>query len=118
MGCLLSNLLECQLLGGGILGLFGSGLDAFLETHLRSLSSSLDFPLLLPTSSVHDDGFTRSLPLLSSLGFPTKLAPSKTVLGQALRDAVLFFNWTRLALIYEEQDGKLPPFVSITPLLK
>jgi ionotropic glutamate receptor len=94
----------CQLIGAGISALFATGIDLSLESHLKSLSFALDLPLILPTSSAHEPASESSY---AHASFPTKLAPSKTILGEALKDAVNFFNWTRVALLYEEHDGKV-----------
>jgi len=98
-------------MNGGISALFATGVDVSLESHLKSLSFSLDLPLILPTSSFYDtESMLRSTTASSSSfqinGYPLKLTPSKSLLAMALRDAVLFLNWTRVALLYEEQDGK------------
>ncbi|CAL8116108.1 unnamed protein product [Orchesella dallaii] len=97
-------------MNGGISALFATGVDVSLESHLKSLSFSLDLPLILPTSSFYDtESMSRSTTAASSSfqmnGYPLKLTPSKSLLAMALRDAVLFLNWTRVALLYEEQDG-------------
>lgn len=100
-------------MNGGISALFATGVDMSLESHLKSLSFSLDLPLILPTSSFYDnsESLSRSTALSSGSfqmnGYPLKLTPSKSLLAMALRDAVLFLNWTRVALLYEEPDGKL-----------
>lgn len=106
-------------MNGGISALFATGVDSSMESHLKSLSFSLDLPLILPTSTFYDTG---SLPLAATAtsltstgggagtfqlnGYPLKLTPSKSLLAIALRDTVLFLNWTRVALLYEEPDGK------------
>ncbi|XP_035708870.1 glutamate receptor ionotropic, kainate 2 isoform X2 [Folsomia candida] len=103
----------CQLISGGISALFASGLDVSLESHLKSLAFSLDLPLFLPTSSFYDQdppggagpGGPVSQHDFQFNGFPVKLAPSRPILAMALRDAVLFLNWTRVALLYDESEG-------------
>lgn len=98
------------MISGGISALFASGVDVSLESHLKSLAFSLDLPLFLPTSSFYDqDPLSSRLSLTHNHqfnGFPVKLAPSKSIVATALRDAVIFLNWTRVALLYEEPDGK------------
>lgn len=105
-------------MNGGISALFATGVDMSLESHLKSLSFSLDLPLILPTSSFYDsEPLSRSTAVSSGgfqmNGYPLKLTPSKSLLAMALRDAVLFLNWTRVALLYEEPDGKRKPLYNL-----
>lgn len=98
------------MISGGISALFASGVDVSLESHLKSLAFSLDLPLFLPTSSFYEQGDSWSNSPTPEQdfqfnGFPVKLSPSKSILSMALRDAVLFLNWTRVALLYEESEG-------------
>lgn len=86
-------------MSGGIWAIFGAGLDVFLEGYLRSITSALDFPLILPTSRNGGRGGPE-------FGTPTKLSPSKSFQAEALSEAVLFFNWTRVGLIYDTEDGE------------
>ncbi|CAG7786127.1 unnamed protein product [Allacma fusca] len=111
--------LGCQLISEGISALFASGVDLSLESHLKSLSFALDLPLILPTSSFYDSEpfWTRNLPTSFPINsFPLKLAPTKSLLAFALRDAVTFFNWTRVAVIYEEHDANaMDPSMKLIP---
>lgn len=102
------------MISGGIWGLFGGGLDLSLEFHFKSLAFSLDLPLFLPTSSLFQEEAAQA----SDFGFPIKLAPSKSLLAMALRDAVLFLNWTRAALLYEEPQGGDPITILLRKSLK
>jgi hypothetical protein len=55
-------------------------------------------PLLLTIA----DGVTD----LTGRHFVTDMFPAREHLGQAFRDLINFLNWTKIAIVYDDEEGK------------
>jgi len=58
-------------------------------------------PLLL---TIADRGTTD----LARRHFVTDMFPSRGQLGRAFRDLIDFLNWTKIAIVYDDEEGKRP----------
>ena len=74
-----------------------------LGPHVQSICDAVDVPHLeaRPDSSG------------GSAGFSVNLRPGHAELARAYGDLIGFLNWSRLAVVYEDNDGKL--LVGVTP---
>lgn len=83
--------IACTQLNSGISAIFGPQ-DPLLGSHIQSLCDALDIP--------HVEA---RLDLETELKeFSINLYPSATLIGQALRDLIVYLNWTKIAVIYED----------------
>ncbi|XP_037073866.1 glutamate receptor ionotropic, kainate 1-like [Pollicipes pollicipes] len=99
----------CGQLQGGVFGLFGPS-DTLLGAHVQSICDSLDVPHVETRLDV--DPRRRQ--------FSVNLHPSYQDLTRAFRDLMGFLNWTRVAVVYEEDAGlvKLQDLVKAPPDLE
>lgn len=79
--------------------------DWMLSAHVQSVCDALDIPHLEAKPEL--DHAIRAQPKLS-----VNLFPPASLIGQALRDLILHLNWTRVAVIYEEDLCKFLTFFS------
>ncbi|XP_052133234.1 glutamate receptor ionotropic, kainate 2-like [Frankliniella occidentalis] len=84
----------CRLVGGGVHALFGPT-DPLLGTHVHSVCDALDIPHL--EVRLDPDTHYRE--------FSINLHPSQDMLNRAFIDLMGFLNWTKVAVIYEEDSG-------------
>nr|WBU77235.1 ionotropic receptor [Odontothrips loti] len=84
----------CRLVGGGVHALFGPT-DPLLGTHVHSVCDALDIPHL--EARLDMDAHPRE--------FSINLHPSQDMLNRAFLDLMAFLNWTKVAIIYEEDYG-------------
>ncbi|XP_034244702.1 glutamate receptor ionotropic, kainate 2-like, partial [Thrips palmi] len=84
----------CRLVGGGVHALFGPT-DHLLGTHVHSVCDALDIPHL--EARLDMDMHFRE--------FSINLHPSQDMLNRAFMDLMAFLNWTKVAVIYEEDYG-------------
>ncbi|XP_050440989.1 glutamate receptor ionotropic, kainate 2-like [Adelges cooleyi] len=88
----------CRLLENGVHVIFGPS-DSHLAGHIVSICEAFSMPLLL---SIADRGTD-----LSRRHFVTDMFPARGHLGQAYRDLIEFLNWTKIAIVYDNEDGLL-----------
>ncbi|XP_032579751.1 glutamate receptor ionotropic, kainate 2 isoform X2 [Drosophila sechellia] len=84
----------CSQLEAGVQAIFGPT-DALLASHVQSICEAYDIP--------HIEG--RIDLEYKSKEFSINLYPSHTLLTLAYRDIMAYLNWTKVAIIYEEDYG-------------
>ncbi|KAK6633916.1 hypothetical protein RUM44_004523 [Polyplax serrata] len=86
----------CQQVHMGVQAVFGPT-DSFIGNHIQSVFDALDIPHL--ESRLDLDGKFKE--------FSINLYPSQAVLNQAYLDLIKYLKWTRIAVLYEENNGLL-----------
>ncbi|XP_039277730.1 glutamate receptor ionotropic, kainate 2 isoform X14 [Nilaparvata lugens] len=84
----------CQQVQDGVQAVFGPS-DPLLGAHIHSICDALDIPHL--ESRLDLDSEYKE--------FSINLHPAQTLLNNAFYDVIDFLNWTRVAIIYEEDYG-------------
>ncbi|XP_017467959.1 PREDICTED: glutamate receptor ionotropic, kainate 1-like [Rhagoletis zephyria] len=84
----------CRQLESGVQVIFGPT-DPLLAAHVQSICQSFDVPHI-ETRIDFDTNFKE---------FSINLYPSKRLLSLAHRDLMIFLNWTKTAIIYEDDYG-------------
>lgn len=85
----------CKQLSRSVQGIFGPS-DPLLGAHIQSICEALDVP--------HLEARVDFEPTFKE--FSINLYPSQDHLNKAFKDLMSFLNWTRVAIIYEEDYGK------------
>lgn len=88
----------CRLLESGVHAIFGPS-DSHLASHIVSICESVSMPLLLTIADRVTD--------LNRRHFVTDMFPARGHLGQAFRDLINFLNWTKIAIVYDDEEGLL-----------
>ncbi|KAJ1521477.1 hypothetical protein ONE63_003145 [Megalurothrips usitatus] len=90
----------------GVQAVFGPT-DPLLGAHIQSICEALDVPHLEARLDV--EPHTRE--------FSVNLHPSQHLINTAFKDIITFLNWTRVAIVYEEEHGlfKLQELVKSPP---
>ncbi|XP_031780327.1 glutamate receptor ionotropic, kainate 2 isoform X2 [Nasonia vitripennis] len=96
----------CKQLSRSVQGIFGPA-DPLLGAHIQSICEALDVPHLEARVDFEP----------SFKEFSINLYPSQDHLNRAFRDLMSFLNWTKVAIIYEEDYGlfKLQDLVKSPP---
>ncbi|XP_076628803.1 glutamate receptor ionotropic, kainate 2 isoform X7 [Colletes latitarsis] len=96
----------CKQLSRSVQGIFGPS-DPLLGAHIQSICEALDVP--------HLEARVDFEPTFKE--FSINLYPSQDHLNKAFKDLMSFLNWTRVAIIYEEDYGlfKLQDLVKSPP---
>ncbi|XP_065350070.1 glutamate receptor ionotropic, kainate 2 isoform X4 [Cloeon dipterum] len=96
----------CKQMEQGIQAIFGPS-DPVLGAHIQSICEALDVPHL-ETRVDFEPSFKE---------FSINLHPSQEHMNQAFQDVMAFLNWTRVAVVYEEDYGlfKLQDLVKSPP---
>ncbi|XP_050742879.1 glutamate receptor ionotropic, kainate 2 isoform X3 [Drosophila biarmipes] len=84
----------CRQLEAGVQAIFGPT-DALLAGHVQSICEAYDIPHIEVRIDLE----------YSSKEFSINLYPSHTLLTLAYRDIMMYLNWTKVAIIYEEDYG-------------
>ncbi|XP_054261472.1 glutamate receptor ionotropic, kainate 2-like isoform X3 [Macrosteles quadrilineatus] len=84
----------CQQVEYGVQAVFGPS-DPLLGAHIHSICDALDIPHL--EARVDLEAEYRE--------FSINLHPSQPLLNKALQDVMTYLNWTRVAVIYEQDYG-------------
>lgn len=84
----------CDQVNKGVYAVFGPS-DPLLGAHIHSICDALDIPHL-ETRVDLDSDFKE---------FSINLYPTQSMLNQAFEDVMGFLNWTKVAIIYEEDYG-------------
>lgn len=84
----------CQQVQFGVQAIFGPS-DPLLGSHIQSICDALDIPHLEARLDLEPE----------YKEFSINLYPSRELLNQAFHDLMLFLNWTKVAIIYEEDYG-------------
>lgn len=88
----------CRLLGLGVHAIFGPS-DPLLASHIQSICNALGIPHMEARLDID----TR-LKI-----FSTNLYPSHEDMNRAYKDMMTFLNWTKAAIVYEEDFGLMKP---------
>ncbi|XP_046736444.1 glutamate receptor ionotropic, kainate 2 isoform X4 [Diprion similis] len=96
----------CKQLSRSVQGIFGPS-DPLLGAHIQSICEALDVP--------HLEARVDFEPTFKE--FSINLYPAQDHLNRAFKDLMSFLNWTRVAIIYEEDYGlfKLQDLVKSPP---
>ncbi|KAA0183950.1 hypothetical protein HAZT_HAZT002534 [Hyalella azteca] len=96
----------CEQIQYGVQAVFGPS-DSQLATHIQSICDALDIPHLESRLDLEPE-FKE---------FSINLYPSHDAVNQAFQDVMNFLNWTKVAIIYEEDIGliKLQDLVKTPP---
>lgn len=86
----------CSQLNAGAQAIFGPT-DSILASHVESISSALDIPHLQ---------FRLDYGSHERKEFSVNLYPSQSLMNVAMRDLINYLNWTKVAVIYEQNHGK------------
>lgn len=84
--------------------------DSRLAGHVVSICESVGMPLLL---TIADGGGGD----LVGRDLVTDMFPARGQLGKAFRDLIDFLHWTRIAIVYDDEEGKFAAARSIALLL-
>lgn len=84
----------CRQLENGVQAIFGPS-DPLLGSHIQSICEALDVP--------HLEARIDFEPV--SKGFSINLHPGQDHLNHAFKDLMSFLNWTKVAIVYEEDSG-------------
>ncbi|XP_023327652.1 glutamate receptor ionotropic, kainate 1 [Eurytemora carolleeae] len=84
----------CTQVGYGVQAIFGPN-DLILGSHVQSLCDALDIPHLEARIDI-DHGYKES---------SLNLHPSQELMNIAYKDLMMFLNWTRAAILYEDEYG-------------
>lgn len=94
------NLLDsdtvCSQFKNGSISIVSS--EKALSNHIQSTTRALDIPHIQTHLDADSDEGNKE--------FSINIFPSQTVLNQAMFDAMKFLNWTRCAIIYEQDTGE------------
>ncbi|XP_029664965.1 glutamate receptor ionotropic, kainate 1-like isoform X1 [Formica exsecta] len=99
----------CKQLSRSVQGIFGPS-DPLLGAHIQSICEALDVP--------HLEARVDFEPTFKE--FSINLYPAPDHLNKAFKDLMSFLNWTRVAIIYEEDYGlfKLQDLVKSPPSVR
>ncbi|XP_071037366.1 glutamate receptor ionotropic, kainate 2-like isoform X4 [Parasteatoda tepidariorum] len=93
----------CQQVNSGVSAIFGPQ-NALMGSHIQSLCDALDIPHIEARLDVEPE----------VKEFSINLFPSPWLLGRALRDLTKYLNWTKVAIIYEDDNA----LINLQELLK
>lgn len=85
----------CRQMEFGIQAIFGPS-DPVLGAHIQSICEALDVPHL--ETRIDFEPTSKELSI--------NLHPSQEHMNKAFKDVMSFLNWTKVAIIYEEDYGK------------
>jgi glutamate receptor, ionotropic, invertebrate len=85
----------CQQVHGGVQAVFGPS-EPLLGAHIHSICDALDIPHLEARLDL-DPEFKE---------FSINLHPAQPLLNAAFQDVMAFLNWTKVAIVYEEDYGQ------------
>lgn len=88
------NFSACKQMEFGIQALFGPS-DPLLGAHIQSICEALDIP--------HVEARLDFEPTFKE--FSINLHPSQEHMNHAFKDLMTFLNWTKVAIVYEEDYG-------------
>ena len=84
----------CQQVKFGVQGIFGPS-DSSLGQHIHSICDALDIPHLEARLDLESE----------TKEFSINLHPAQSLLNSAYQDVMAFLNWTKVAIIYEDDYG-------------
>lgn len=95
-------MIVCRQMEYGVQALFGPS-DPFLGAHVQSICEALNLPHI--ETRVDFENMSKK--------FSINLHPSQPHINNAYKDLIIFLNWTKVAIIYEEDYGKTSLIISI-----
>ena len=84
----------CEQIRYGVQAVFGPS-DGLLASHVQSICDALDIPHLEARLDLEPE----------YKEFSINLYPAHDVVNQAFQDVMTFLNWTKVAILYEEDIG-------------
>lgn len=90
-----SSLTACHLIKEGAATIFGPS-DPVVGGHIQSLADSLDIPHIESRLDLETD----------VKDFSINLHPDSQVMGNSLKDLVSYLNWTKIAVLYQDDICK------------
>ncbi|KRG07318.1 glutamate receptor ionotropic, kainate 2 isoform X16 [Drosophila mojavensis] len=84
----------CRQLEAGVQAIFGPS-DPLLASHVQSICEAFDIPHIEARIDLE----------VSVKEFSINLYPSQNIMNLAYRDLMMYLNWTKVAIIYEEDYG-------------
>ena len=87
----------------GALAIFGPSTQQ-LGSHVQSICDALEIPHMEARIEMESDEST------NDKAFSINVYPPVDQINQAFMDVMFFLNWTKVAIIYEEDSGKIPAF--------
>ena len=89
----------CKQIDFGVQAIFGPS-DPVLGPHVQSICDALDIPHLETRLDLESRTSSRN-------ELSINLHPSQEVLNAAYKDLMRFLNWTKVAIIYEDEGGTI-----------
>jgi ionotropic kainate glutamate receptor 2 len=89
----LYNCIACYQVSSGVIAIFGPQ-DEKLGLHIGCLCAALDIP--------HIEARLQNIAINNAKEFSINLHPGADAISQSLRSLVSFLNWTKVAVIYED----------------
>lgn len=87
----------------GVYAIFGPS-DPITGTHIQSICDALDIPHF--ESRIYEDRmFVSHIEAQGSKEFSINIRPAQQYVNEAFRDIITYLNWTKLAIIYEDNYG-------------
>ena len=83
----------------GALAIFGPSTQQ-LGSHVQSICDALEIPHMEARIDMEGDDST------NDKAFSINVYPPVDQINQAFMDVMFFLNWTKVAIIYEEDSGK------------
>lgn len=93
----------CKQIDFGVQAIFGPS-DPVLGPHVQSICDALDIPHLETRLDLESRTSARN-------ELSINLHPSQEVLNAAYKDLMRFLNWTKVAIIYEDEGGEIVLFI-------
>ncbi|KAM8702785.1 hypothetical protein ACLKA7_005143 [Drosophila subpalustris] len=84
----------CRQLEAGVQAIFGPT-DPLLAAHVQSICEAFDIPHIEVRIDLE----------MNAKEFSINLYPSQNIMNLAYRDLMMYLNWTKVAIIYEEDYG-------------
>lgn len=92
----LKSVAACQQVKFGVQAIFGPS-DPILSQHIHSICDALDIPHLEARLDLDSE----------AKEFSINLHPAQTLLNAAYQDVMAYLNWTKVAIVYEDDYGTM-----------
>lgn len=95
---LILSILACFQVTSGVISIFGPQ-DPLLGIHVQSLCDALDIPHMeARLQNLGEAGHSKE--------FSINLHPGSAAMSDSLRDLIIYLNWTKVAVLYEDDMCK------------
>ncbi|XP_065574695.1 glutamate receptor ionotropic, kainate 1-like isoform X8 [Artemia franciscana] len=88
----------CKQISNGVQAVFGPS-DPLLGAHIQSICDALEIPHL-------ESRLDTEIHVKGSQEFTVNLHPSQELLNSAYKDLMTYLNWTKVAIVYEENGAE------------